>query len=572
MGGGIGRPRATTASLAPADLVLKAACERCGAASELYLTSCRHTTLCSDCGKTLARARGRCTVCNAPVTRLIREFDVRVDTSAEKEKTHSIGRFTTGLPPFSKERSTENRWTLRKDVPQGRQLTGNMRDRHYSKRPWILEDETGEHQYQGQTEDPPATYYSLTLKGNDMIAVQVGPWYNFSKIAQYKQLTLEEAEEKMNRRRSSASGYERWMMKAATNGAAAFSSGVNRLDVNRGATNGVHPKKGDRNENGSQSDKVDDEEGGAARKNRLGLTMKGMDEDDEEGGKDIDFDLDDEIEKGDDWEHEETFTDDDEAVDVDIEERPDLADPEAPPPEIKQDDNENELGGSDNLSKSGQELKKLLRRAAGENESDVDDKSTDVIITILLRTRIFFHRRWDTLANLITNLCICFVQQEDDLPSPELAPKQLVPKSEPVDSNPAKPTPSVHTQSATPTSKSTQKRKSGGGDANTSNGATSKKIKIEPETRTLVVKDEKLSSLEPISKSSLSERRESSPITEEEVRAVLLAIQPTTCQDLVSRFKPRLITREDKKTFTDIVRKISHKDCFGYVVLRKEQK
>ncbi|CAD6339287.1 unnamed protein product [Miscanthus lutarioriparius] len=84
-------------------------------------------------------------------------------------------------------------------------------DKHYSKRPWILEDETGEHQYQGQTEDPPATYYSLTLKGKDMIAVQVGSWYNFSKIAQYKQLTLEEAEEKMNRRRS-ASGYERWMM------------------------------------------------------------------------------------------------------------------------------------------------------------------------------------------------------------------------------------------------------------------------------------------------------------------------------------------------------------------------
>lgn len=49
-----------------------------------------------------------------------------------------------------------------------------------------------------------------------------------------------------------------------------------------------------------------------------------------------------------------------------------------------------------------------------------------------------------------------------------------------MDSNPAKPTPSAHAQSATPSSKSTQKRKSGGGDANTSNGATSKKIKIEP--------------------------------------------------------------------------------------------
>ena len=42
---------------------------------------------------------------------------------------------------------------------------------------------------------------------------------------------------------------------------------------------------------------------------------------------------------GDDWEHEETFTDDDEAVDVDIEEGPDLADPEAAPPKIKQVNN-----------------------------------------------------------------------------------------------------------------------------------------------------------------------------------------------------------------------------------------
>lgn len=39
---------------------------------------------------------------------------------------------------------------------------------------------------------------------------------------------------------------------------------------------------------------------------------------------------------GDDWEHEEIFTDDDEAVGIDAEEREDLA-PEVPaPPEIKQ--------------------------------------------------------------------------------------------------------------------------------------------------------------------------------------------------------------------------------------------
>ena len=111
---------------------------------------------------------------------------------------------------------------------------------------------------------------------------------------------MEEAEEKMNRRRNSAFGYERWLMKAATNGAAAFSSDVKRLDdVNGGVTNGVHPKKEDMNGNGNQSVKgEDDEEWEAERRNTLGLTTKGIDEDGEESRKDRDFDLDDEIEKG----------------------------------------------------------------------------------------------------------------------------------------------------------------------------------------------------------------------------------------------------------------------------------
>ena len=40
---------------------------------------------------------------------------------------------------------------------------------------------------------------------------------------------------------------------------------------------------------------------------------------------------------GDDWEHEQTFSDDDETVGCDPEERPDFADTENPaPPEIKQ--------------------------------------------------------------------------------------------------------------------------------------------------------------------------------------------------------------------------------------------
>jgi hypothetical protein len=57
---------------ASADLVLNAACESCGGADELYGTACRHTTLCRSCGAAMARARGRCAVCAAPVTTLIR--------------------------------------------------------------------------------------------------------------------------------------------------------------------------------------------------------------------------------------------------------------------------------------------------------------------------------------------------------------------------------------------------------------------------------------------------------------------------------------------------------------------
>jgi hypothetical protein len=123
--------------------------------------------------------------------------------------------------------------------------------------------------------------------------------YNFSKVAQYKQLTLEEAEEKMNKRKTSATGYERWMMKAATNGPAAFGSDMKKLEpTNDGEKEGARPKKGKDNEDGNNSDKGEEnEEEEADRKDRLGLSKRGMD-DDEEGGKDLDFDLDDDIEKG----------------------------------------------------------------------------------------------------------------------------------------------------------------------------------------------------------------------------------------------------------------------------------
>ena len=124
--------------------------------------------------------------------------------------------------------------------------------------------------------------------------------YNFNKVAQYKQLTLEEAEEKMRNRKKTADGYERWMMKAANNGAAAFGEVERFDDKESGVAGGRGRKKttGDEEE-GNVSDKgEEDEEEEAARKNRLGLNKREGD-DDEEGPRGGDLDLDDDdIEKG----------------------------------------------------------------------------------------------------------------------------------------------------------------------------------------------------------------------------------------------------------------------------------
>ncbi|WOL15601.1 transcription initiation factor IIF subunit alpha-like [Canna indica] len=528
------------------DLVLKPCCDGCGSTSDLYGSNCKHSTLCLSCGKTMAASRGRCHICGAFVTKLIREYNVRA--SANTDKSFSIARFVSGVPPFSK-KSAENRWSLHKEGLQGRQLTDSLREK-YKNKPWILEDETGQHQYQGQLEgsqSSTATYYLLMMHGKEFLAFPAGSWYNFSKVAQYKQLTLEEAEEKMNKRRHNATGYERWMMKAATNGAAAFGELKKTEVAGKSEADGSNrPKKGKGNDDGDHSDKGEEDEGEEeARKNRLGLSKKGVD-DDEEGAKGGDFDLDDDdIEKGDDWEHEETFTDDDEAVGNDPEEREDLA-PEIPaPPEIKQDeeDEDEEEGG---LSKSGKELKKLLGKSNGLNESEGEEEEEE--------------------------------EEDEEIGlSPVLAPKQKdVPKDEPAENTPSKAAPpSGSTRNTPATSKSSKaKRKSGSEDAKTSNGAPAKKSKTDNSN----AKEEPPSSSKPNVPTKSSSVKHGStpstgPVTEDEIKTVLLSNSLLTTQELVAKFKARLKSPEDKTDFAEILKRISRIQKVNgrsYIVLREK--
>lgn len=453
----------------------------------------------------------------------------------------------TGLPNFSKKKSAENKWALHKEGLQGRQITDSLREK-YKNKPWLLEDETGQSQYNGQLEgSQSATYYLLMPQGKDFVAVPAGSWYNFNKVAQYKQLTLEEAEEKMMNRRKTADGYQRWMMKASNTGPSAFGE-VEKLDEKDGivGSGGRGRKKTGDDDEGNVSDKgEEDEEEEVARKNRLGLNKKdGDDEDEGFRGSDLDFDDDDDIEKGDDWEHEEIFTDDDEDVAIDPEEREDLA-PEVPaPPEIKQDeedeDETNEEEGG--LSKSGKELKKLLGRSGGLNDSDADDDDDD-----------------DEM-------------EEDISISPSLTSKQKDgPKEEPVDNSPIKPAsvgPSRGTSSNVKSAKG--KRKSNGDDAKPASSASIKKAKTENESKSSVKDETSTKSSQPSKETSSSS---AGRVTEEEIKAVLLQKAPMTTQDLVAKFRERLKTPEEKGAFANVLKKISKiQKTMGnsYIVLREK--
>ncbi|CAN1343782.1 Transcription initiation factor IIF subunit alpha [Linum perenne] len=525
------------------DLVLKPSC-RCGSTSNLYGSNCKHMTLCLDCGKKMAETGSKCYDCGAPVTRLIREYNVRASPS--NDKNYFIGRFMGGLPSFSKKKSAENKWSIHKEGLQGRMLSESLRER-YKNKPWLLEDETGQHRFHGQMEGSQSvTYYLLMVQGKEFAAIPAGSWYNFSKVAQYKQLTLEEAEEKMKNRRKTAEGYERWMMKAAADGPAAFGvkESLDDADAGTGGSRGRKKSTGD-NDEGNVSDKgEEDEDDEASRKSRLGLAKRGGD-DDEEGKRGGDHDDDDDIEKGDDWEHEEIFTDDDEAVGSDHELPEELA---PAPPEIKQDDeDEDEENEEGKLSTSGKELKKLLGKAAGLSDSDGEDDDDD-----------------DDA-------------EDDNSPTLTVKKKEAV-KEEPSDNNtPSKTAAAASTKGNAAASKSAKgKRKAD--DSKASNTATPKKVKTE-ETKSNV-KEEGISNsktspstkgVPPSSKASSAPA--TGPVTEEEIKAVLLEGSPITTQDLVGRFKSRLKCSEDKRAFADILKKISkiQKNAGGgasYVVLR----
>ncbi|KAM0882799.1 hypothetical protein ACQ4PT_032047 [Festuca glaucescens] len=133
------------------------------------------------------------------------------------------------------------------------------------------------------------------------------------------------------------------------------------------------------------------------------------------------------------------------------------------------------------------------------------------------------------------------LKQEDESPPPIHAPKlQHEFKREPQENNPAKQTATGLAICTPPASRPNQKRRSGGDDAKAFNGTVFKKPKKEPESKTLGIKEEPVLNIFPLEVIDTN----TSTVTEEEIRGVLIATAPVPLQDFASRFKPRLKTPE----------------------------
>ncbi|KAH9307560.1 hypothetical protein KI387_035471, partial [Taxus chinensis] len=453
------------------------------------------------------------------------EYNVRAINSSNK--SYSIGTFKHVLPGFLKKKDSAAKWFLHKEGLKGYEITDVMRDK-YKNKPWIIQDEAGQQQYQGKLEgSQQGTYYVLVIQGKEFLAIPVDAWYYFSKVAKYKQLSLEEAEEKMKNQRRTAEGFSRWMMKIANNGAA---KDWEVQKIEGGGGGGKQKRVDDETDDTVLSDKeeedVDEDE---ERKSRLGLNKIGGDDDEEEVRRgDLDADGDD-IEKGDDWEHEEVFTDDDEVVGSDAEDEDESDSEDLAPPEINQDEDEGNEEGGEGLSTSGKELMKLLERQAW-----LDDDNGDK-----------------------------YVNEENHL-LPVLAHKQKkILIEEPLEATATKAKSPVVTPTGAVTTKSAKgKRKS----CNEDGQNKRQKTEDSKSTKPAILRDEGT----PTSKSVSTSGKQALPctnkatyaqatgaVTEEELLNFIRQMAPITTHHLAAEYKHRIKRQEDMSAFAGMLKKIS---------------
>ncbi|CAI5494858.1 unnamed protein product [Closterium sp. Naga37s-1] len=358
--GGAGGSASASASAKKA--VPPAACSGCGAAGgDLSQSECGHMSLCNACGRSMAEKQATCQQCGAVVDKLVKEFLVRVKPVS---RDYFIGKFPQGLPGLKK--GDERGWTMKREgVSSGKVLSEAARAKART-RPLLLEDDTGQASYVGHMEGgwQHSAYYLLVMHGKEFVAIPASQWYAFGKQAQYKTLTLEEAEGK----------------KGGDDDDDEVPKEEFELEMD-----------GDKGERDLTCVALRMKTYVMAR--RLLRKKGGGDEDDEVPKEELELEMD--GDKGEDWEHDELFSDDDEATAMQPEDKEDEKEQERSPvkePGDKEDEKEQERspakeeeveeeeeeegegqeeGEGISLSHAGKALKKLLHKAGVEGEEGV---------------------------------------------------------------------------------------------------------------------------------------------------------------------------------------------------------
>ncbi|KAJ2869905.1 transcription factor IIF subunit tfg1 [Coemansia aciculifera] len=251
-------------------------------------------------------------------------------------------------------------------------------------RPWVLEDDDEREVWTGSLEGgQSSTYVLFVLTDDGFKVVPVDRWYKFTPKLKYKTLTLDEAEEELNRARKSEA-QDRWIMHKR----------MVRLDVNADGDAPVGPGGSERVQ-GS---------GGGAQSSRSKLVEREIDDD---MGFDDDDDDDDEGDRkgkapkkrgnesgrragGEDFDFEMEFDDDEELGDVQFEFNEEEVSQKkeqrqkASGPGYGSEEEEEEDGnavGNDKFAAKRIDLRKSLRKREGRNEYKSDDEDANPYLT-----------------------------------------------------------------------------------------------------------------------------------------------------------------------------------------------
>ncbi len=273
-----------------------------------------------------------------------------------------VGRFPGGKPGLSAAASGTSRWQMaRSEDSTSLQLRGGASNATFV---GTLEG--------GQS----SSYFLFMLRAEGVIdALPSGPWFTFRpEVKQRAVLTLEEAEARMKSRAKAGESAASWLARGAGPAAVRATPAAKPDAGDDSDSDSERVRRGGASE--SESDAEDGDEKGK-KKRRRGAAGGAEPDADGDGAAAMPqhngAPRDGSPDRGEDWEHEEAMTDDDEAAGVgdQVEEPDEQAVP--PPPAAMQAEGEDE-----ELDEAGRAMQRLLKQQrkkdeAGGEEEDVDD-------------------------------------------------------------------------------------------------------------------------------------------------------------------------------------------------------